>query len=76
MIRPTMKKCVKAVLKPILDGLQEDRAMALKKTENISSGTMKVGKDYEPITAGSEKELRLAQVSRELLDSKNRQAET
>jgi hypothetical protein len=58
-----------AVLKPILDGLQEDRALALKKNENISPGTLKAGRDYEPIAAGNEKEPDLAPVARELLDS-------
>ncbi|ULT55391.1 hypothetical protein L1999_20125 [Neobacillus drentensis] len=58
-----------AVFKPILDGLQEDRAAALKKSENISPGTLKAGRDYEPITSGSEKEPNLAPVARELLDS-------
>jgi hypothetical protein len=57
-----------AVLKPILDGLQEDRALALKKNENISPGALKAGRDYEPIAAGNEKEPDLAPVARELLD--------
>jgi hypothetical protein len=58
-----------AVFKPILDGLQEDRAAALKKTENISPGTLKAGKDYEPIAAGNEKEPVLAPVAKDLLDA-------
>jgi hypothetical protein len=58
-----------AVLKPILDGLQEDRTLALKKNENISPGALKAGRDYEPIAAGNEKEPDLAPVARELLDS-------
>jgi hypothetical protein len=58
-----------AVFKPILDGLQEDRAAALKKSENISPGTLKAGKDYEPIAAGNEKEPTLAPVAKDLLDA-------
>jgi hypothetical protein len=61
-----------AVFKPILDGLQEDRLAALKKSENISPGGLKAGRDYEPIAAGSEKvekEPTLAPVAKDLLDA-------